>query len=78
MGCVRESIGELCQFQDNLGAETLADARGRPFRYGYWYQSDGATFTLYAAFKLPISQEESCRTTDPTLITEPHVFCIHG
>ncbi|MCH8162033.1 MAG: glycosyltransferase family 39 protein, partial [Chloroflexi bacterium] len=50
VGCAGGAIGELCRFQDELGVETLADARGRPFTYGYWYQSDGATFTLYAAF----------------------------
>ena len=68
----------LCQFQDDLGVETLADARGRPFRYGYWYKSDGATFTLYAAFELPILQDESCRAPESTLSDEPHVFCMHG
>ena len=78
VGCAGGAIGELCRFQDELGVETLADARGRPFTYGYWYQSDGATFTLYAAFELPILQEESCRIPEPTLSDEPHVFCMHG
>lgn len=78
VGCASGTIGVLCQFQDELGVETLADVRGRPFRWGYWYQSDGATFTLYATFELPILREESCRTQDPILIAEPHVFCMHG
>ncbi len=78
VGCANGAIGALCQFQDELGAETLADARARPFRWGYWYQSDGASFTIFAAFELPILQDESCRTTDPILMAEPHVFCMHG
>ena len=78
VGCASGTIGELCQFQDELGVETLADVRGGAFRWGYWYQSDGATFTLYAAFELPILQDESCRTAGPALIAEPHVFCMQG
>ena len=78
VGCASGAIGELCQFQDELGVETLADVRERPFTYGYWYQSDGTTFTLYAAFELPILQDESCRTAGPALIAEPHVFCMQG
>ena len=78
MGCASGTIGELCQFQDELGVETLADVRGGPVRWGYWYESDGTSFAIYAAFELPILQEESCRTQDPILIAEPHVYCIRG
>ena len=78
VGSANGAIGVLCQFQDELGVETVADVRERPFTYGYWYQSDGTTFTLYAAFELPILQDESCRAPESTLSDEPHVFCMHG
>ena len=78
IGCAYTGLGQLCQFLGELDAETFTDPRGRALRYGYWYESDGDSFTIYASLESPLTPEEACRTTDAFLALEPNLFCIRN
>lgn len=78
IGCAYTGLGQLCIFNDQLDPETMADPRGRALRYGYWYESDGTSFTLYASLETPLAPEEACRTTDAFLASEPNLYCIRN
>ncbi|MCH7580085.1 MAG: glycosyltransferase family 39 protein [Chloroflexi bacterium] len=78
VGCAYTALGQLCVFIGQLDPDTLADPRGRALRYGYWYESDGSSFTIYASLEIPLAPEEACITTDAFLALEPNLFCIRG
>ena len=58
--CAYEDLDKLCQFSDQLGIDTLKDPRKDTGKYGYWYSSDGTSFTLYASFEGPVKDEDTC------------------
>ncbi len=78
VGCTQHGVGQLCQFIGQLDQATLIDPRGRPLSYGYWYQSDGGSFTIYAAFESPLTPDEACSTTEALFALEPNLFCIRN
>ena len=78
VGCAYTVLGQLCTFIDQLGPATLEDPRGLPLSYGYWYESDGSSFTIYASFESPLASEEVCGTIDAFLALEPNLFCIRN
>jgi len=63
---------KLGEFLKPLPKESL----GPP--YGYWYESDGSTFTLYAALESPPPGEELCSSKPEYLAGVPYLWCIAG
>jgi hypothetical protein len=55
-------IDKLCVLEPSLGKEALIDPRGKPDRFGYWYKSDGRTFTLFASMESEVAASDSCPT----------------
>jgi len=58
--CVYEEDDVLCRFKADLGKETFVDPFGDPFEDGYWYASDGESFTLYALLESAPAPGETC------------------
>jgi hypothetical protein len=74
--CVYEAIDKLCQLRGEVGAETLGDPRGDRLRNGYWYASDGSSFTLYAVLDGSVPSENRCTPRDATLARRSNVYCV--
>jgi 4-amino-4-deoxy-L-arabinose transferase-like glycosyltransferase len=63
---------ELGEFLKPLPKESL----GPP--YGYWYESDGSTFTLYTALESPPPGEELCSSNPAHLAGVQYLWCVKG
>jgi hypothetical protein len=75
--CAYFELDALCVLRDELGLETLVDPRGDVHQYGYWYKSDGESFTLYATFESEPLPDETCVGADPGLASKPYLVCVH-
>ncbi len=65
----------LCRLRD-LGIGSLQDRRGDPANYGYWYASDGKSFTLYASMAGSVAPSDSC--TEPSLSFVANLYCLRS
>ncbi len=74
--CAYLDLDKLCVLRDEVGIETLVDPRGDVHQYGYWYQSNGKSFVLYASFENPVLPNEACTADDPELARKPHLVCV--
>lgn len=74
IACAYGGLGPLCQLE-GLDLETFADPRGSALTYGYWYQSDGRSFVLYASFEGITPTQNSCAAGDVTLSDTPNLYC---
>ena len=74
--CAYTDLDKLCVIGERVGVETLIDPRGDVHRYGYWYESDGESFTLYATFEGPPSPEEACAKPHPSMAARPYLVCV--
>jgi hypothetical protein len=63
---------ELGEFLKPLPRESM----GQP--YGYWYQSNGSTFTLYAALESPPPGGELCSSKPEFLAGVQYLWCVKG
>jgi hypothetical protein len=75
--CVYEEIDALCSFKAGLGGDTFVDPFGDPHQYGYWYASDGQSFTLYALLEEAPRPEETCKGPGD-LGTKQNLYCLAG
>jgi hypothetical protein len=75
--CVYEEIDALCRFKAELGAGTFLDPFGDPHKYGYWYASDGKSFTLYALLESAPGPGEMCEGPGD-LADKPNLYCVQG
>jgi 4-amino-4-deoxy-L-arabinose transferase-like glycosyltransferase len=75
--CSYPDIDRLCIFSDELGVDTLIDPRGDAHKYGYFYESDGTSFTLYATFELQPPPDEVCADVPLGLADKPNLVCVH-
>lgn len=57
--CRYEETDVLCRLKQ-AGIDVFEDPRGDSELYGYWYASDGQSFTLYAAFENPVPPSKQC------------------
>ncbi|MDI6856936.1 MAG: glycosyltransferase family 39 protein [Dehalococcoidia bacterium] len=76
--CAYTDLDKLCVIGDRIGMETLIDPRGDVHRYGYWYESDGESFTVYATFEGPPSPEEACVKPHPSMAGRPYLVCLRN
>ena len=74
--CVYEEIDVLCGFKAELGPGTFVDPFEDPHQYGYWYSSDGESFTLYALLEEAPAPEETC-TISGDLADRRNLYCLH-
>lgn len=78
------NVQSLCNYPDIDAACVLAEflkplpseSMGPP--YGYWYESDGSTFTLYTALESPPAGEELCPSKPEHLAGVPYLWCVKG
>lgn len=75
--CAYEDLDVLCQLRPEVGAEALVDPFGDPHEYGYWYASDGESFTLYALLEETPAPEETC-TAPGDLGSRENLYCLHA
>ena len=76
-GCIHDGIDALCVIEPLLG-DKLLDPRGDG-QHGYWYWSDGSSFTLYAVFEQPLRIEEQCLApSEPAFAGRDDIYCIRG
>jgi hypothetical protein len=73
--CVYEKDDVLCRFKAELGKETFVDPFGDPFKYGYWYASDGKSFTLYALLESAPGPGETCEGPGD-LADKANLYCV--
>ncbi|MEX0786468.1 MAG: glycosyltransferase family 39 protein [Dehalococcoidia bacterium] len=76
--CVYVDLDALCVLQDELGLDIFIDPLGDPGRYGYWYSSNGLTFTIYSAFEGEVTAGETCTPTDAALAQRANLYCLRG
>ena len=75
-GCVYESIDKLCELRPDVGLERLRDARGAN-TFGYWYISDGRTYTIIASLEAPSEAGDPCPPAAAPL-RAANVFCLNS
>jgi hypothetical protein len=73
--CAYLELDKLCVIRDKVGPDTLVDPRGDVHAYGYWYQSDGKSFTVYASFEAPPPPDETCDHPHPAMAGKPYLVC---
>lgn len=75
--CIYEESDVLCRLKAQLGKETFVDPFGDPFEYGYWYASDGNSFTLYALLETAPGPGETCEGPGD-LADKANLYCVKG
>jgi 4-amino-4-deoxy-L-arabinose transferase-like glycosyltransferase len=58
--CRYRAIDQLCVLEPEVGSDAFLDPRGNQEKYGYWYKSDGKTYSLFASMEGPVADTESC------------------
>ncbi len=74
--CVFQNLDKLCEIKSDVGLEKLQDQRGGN-TYGYWYSSDGKTFTIYASMEAASAGGDRC-PADASVIKAPNLFCLNS
>ena len=77
VACVSGELGPLCPLKDQIGAESFEDPRGSPLRFGYWYESDGTHFSLYASFESLPPADKACHPRDGIVVDKFNLYCLH-
>jgi hypothetical protein len=75
--CVYEEIDALCRFKAELGPGVFNDPFNDTEKYGYWYASDGQSFTLYALLEEAPAPQESC-VAPAGLAHKRNLYCLQG
>ena len=75
MRVLAQSADALCIVAPLLG-ETLLDPQGDG-RHGYWYWSDGLSFTLFALFEQPLASDDQCTQVGvPAFAGRDDLYCL--
>ena len=76
-GCIHDGIDALCVIAPIL-RDSLVDPRGDG-QHGYWYWSDGSSFTLFALFEQPLRSEDRCSVpNEPAFAGRDDIYCVTG
>ena len=75
--CAYEDMDALCRFKPELEPGTFLDPFGDPHEDGYWYVSDGKSFTLYALLEEAPKPEETC-TAPGDLGRKRNLYCLQA
>ena len=78
--CVYLDLDVLCELLPQLGGDQDAfiDPRGDATAYGYWYASDGTSFTLLASLEGVVPEEEKCTPEEAALIARYNLACFRS
>jgi hypothetical protein len=78
--CVYQDLDALCPVGAAAGLtpNQMLDPRGDGTTYGYWYRSDGATFTLFALFEGDPPANATCSDEDKALFERGNPACLSG
>jgi len=74
--CVYQNLDKLCEIKNDVGLEKLQDQRGGN-TYGYWYSSDGKTYTVYASMEAAAAGGDRC-PAHASVIKAPNLFCLNS
>jgi hypothetical protein len=74
--CAYQDIDTGCKLKDTYNGNLPSDPLGDPVKNGYWYSSDGASVTLYAALENDVPAEQRCQTNDVELNKHQNVVCV--
>lgn len=74
--CSYPGMDQLCMFSEKLGLDTLVDPRGDAHQFGYFYESNGNSFTLYATFETEPLPQEACASAPTGLASRPNLVCV--
>ncbi|HUS81901.1 MAG TPA: hypothetical protein VM013_01420 [Dehalococcoidia bacterium] len=76
--CTYKDIDAGCKLEDFLG-NIPVDPEGDSVKNGYWYSSDGKTFTLVAAVDLAASATPAaCEERFAQHTKKAHLYCLTG
>lgn len=74
--CTYKDADALCKLEDFLDP-IPADPEGNPGRNGYWYISDGTTFTLVAAMDDPANATPTkCQANLADQLKKSNLYCL--
>jgi 4-amino-4-deoxy-L-arabinose transferase-like glycosyltransferase len=76
--CAYPTLDRLCSFEAQIGDARLVDPRGHATQLGYWYSSDGSSFTLYATLEKPPEQTDRCTPVPESLRQKPNLLCLRS
>jgi 4-amino-4-deoxy-L-arabinose transferase-like glycosyltransferase len=76
--CAYPTLDRLCVLEGRIGDGKLVDPRGHATELGYWYMSDGSSFTLFATLEKPPAQAERCTPAPESLRQKPNVLCLRS
>ena len=76
--CAYKDIDIGCKLNDTFDGDLPSDPLGDPVKNGYWYSSDGATVSLYAALEQDVPADQKCQTNDVELKKKSNVICVKG
>ena len=78
--CVFEDLDKGCELKrvlDQGQKELLHDPLGDPLANGYWYVSDGGTYTIWMLRESEgVGNEFACPETPPFLLEKGALFCL--
>ena len=75
--CFYLTLAEICWQESSLPPEEFFDPRGE-LQFGYWYASDGTSFTLYASLEGLVPIGRSCAAPSQLFVDTPNLYCVRG
>ena len=76
--CVYMDLDKLCELVLELGRDSFIDPRGDGTTYGYWYASNGTSFTLFGSFEGEVSAEEKCTQEEAAKLSRYNLACVRS
>jgi hypothetical protein len=76
--CVYKNVDAYCKVEDFIDP-IPTDPLGDPAGNGYWYASDGKSYTLIAAMDLPAdAMAQNCPEAAPKHTKKANLYCLTG
>jgi hypothetical protein len=76
--CAYEKVDAGCKLSDFLDPLPAADPLGEPLLNGYWYASDGKSFTVYALQEAPPAPDVPQCEKPEEIERAKRVFCVRS
>ena len=76
--CIYKDVDAYCKVEDFIDP-IPADPLGDPAANGYWYASDGKSYTLIAAMEMPAdAMAQNCPEAAPKHTKKANLYCLTG
>jgi hypothetical protein len=74
------NLDALCVLLSQVGGnkDAFADPSGDPGQDGYWYTSNGTSFTLVGSFEGQVAPEEECTQEEAARVSRINLACFRG